>query len=204
MKNKKTAREESVSAWGICAVIFSMLLFSSAVKAEMTGSDSGSNTNQYLLGPQDELEISVWKEDDLNKTVVVRPDGAINFPLAGEIFVAKKTVGQVQKEISRKIKNYIPEAVVTVSVAKVAGYRVYVLGKVNNPGEYILGSYVDVMQALTLADGFTPYASENDVKILRRQSGKKLMIEFDYSEVIRGKNLDQNITLLSGDIVVVP
>ena len=119
------------------------------------------------LGPEDELDISVWKEADLNKIVVVRPDGRISFPLVGELLVAGKSVSYVQDEITKKIRKFIPEAIASVSIAKVASYRIFVLGKVKNPGQYILGSYVDVMQALTLADGLTPYASEEDIKIIR-------------------------------------
>ncbi len=188
----------------ICSAILVVITSSAGVSAQTKSVDTASVDRLYRLGPEDELEISVWKEEDLNKIVVVRPDGAISFPLVGEIQVSGKSVSQVQTEIRKKIRSYIPEAVVTVSVSKVAGYRIYILGKVKNPGEYVLGSYVDVMQALTLADGLTPYASENDIKIFRHQENGKIVIDFDYSKVTKGRDLNQNITLISGDIVVVP
>jgi polysaccharide export outer membrane protein len=158
----------------------------------------------YKLGPADLLEIFVWREEDLTKNVVVRPDGGISFPLAGELVVAGKTVSQVQEELTEKIQAYIPEAVVTVAVIEVASYRIYILGKVKNPGEYVLGNYVTVAQALTMADGLTPYAVESEIKVIRRQGDRDIILPFDHSKFMEGKNLKQNIMLRSGDTVVVP
>jgi polysaccharide export outer membrane protein len=158
----------------------------------------------YRIGPEDELFISVWKEPELQRKVLVRPDGGISFPLAGDIQVAGKTVKEVQDELSKRIQKYIPDAVVTVTVDKVSGYTIFVLGKVKNPGQYELGRYVDVIQALTLAGGVTTFADENDIKVIRRVNGKPVVFPFDYSAIKRGHNLEQNITLQSGDVVVVP
>lgn len=163
-----------------------------------------TDTEEYVLGPADELEIFVWKEEELNKTVVVRPDGGISFPLAGDISVAGRTIKQVQADLVERLSVYIPAAVVTVSVTKVAGYRIYILGEVKNPGEYVLGSYVTVAQALTLADGLTPYASKGGIKIVRQVDGKDTLLFFDYGDFMKGKNLEQNIKLRSRDTVVVP
>lgn len=163
------------------------------------------NDNAYLLGPEDVLEISVWREEDLNKQVVVRPDGGISFPLAGNIVVAGKTVSQVEQDLSTRIAKYIPEAVVSVSVIKISAYKIYVMGKVNNPGEYVLGSYVSVVKALTLADGLTPFAKEKKIKVIRTDHlGNESTFKFNYAAVKEGKKLDQNITLKSGDVVLVP
>lgn len=159
---------------------------------------------EYLIEPEDTLNISVWKEEGLQKDVLVRPDGGISFPLVGDLIAAGKSTSQIQTEITTKLKKYIPQPVVTVSLLKLAGYKVYVLGKVNKPGQFIVGSYVDVMQVLTLAGGLTPYASENDVKIIRRINGKEIVFPFEYSEVKSGERLQQNIILKSGDVVVVP
>ncbi len=160
--------------------------------------------DSYKIGPEDKLEISVWREEGLQKEVLVRPDGGISFPLAGDLHVAGKSPREVQEEITRKIRHYIPDAVVTVSVVEVSGYRIYVLGKVNNPGQFVVGRYVDVMQALTLAGGLTPYASESDIKIIRNEGGHQKVYPFRYSAVKRGEHLEQNILLKSGDTVVVP
>jgi len=159
----------------------------------------------YELGPEDVLDISVWQEEDLNKQVVVRPDGGISFPLAGNMLVAGKTIDQVQLQLTERISKYIPSAVVSVSVVKVAAYKIYVMGKVNNPGEYVLGSYVSVIKALTLADGLTPYAKESSIKIIRTApDGRETTLPFNYAQVKSGKRLAQNITLKSGDVVLVP
>lgn len=159
----------------------------------------------YELGPEDVLDISVWKEDDLNKQVVVRPDGAISFPLAGNLVVAGMTVDKVQDTLTSRIRKYIPGAVVSVSVAKISAYKIYVTGKVKNPGEYVLGSYVSVIKAITIADGLTPYAKESSIKIIRTaRDGTETVFPFNYSKVKSGKKLGQNIILKSGDVVLVP
>jgi polysaccharide export outer membrane protein len=158
----------------------------------------------YQIGPEDELEISVWGEETLQRTVLVRPDGGISFPLAGDLRAAGKTPNELRKELTERISKYIPEPFVTVSVSKVAGYQIYVLGQVNNPGQYLVGRYVDVLQALTLAGGLTPFASENNITIRRRKNGKEIVLPFSYSAAKQGQNSPQNVILQSGDTIVVP
>lgn len=158
----------------------------------------------YEIGPEDLLEISVWREEDLQREVLVRPDGWLTFPLVGPILAAGKTTQQLQAEITERLGKYIPDPVVTVTVRKIQGLKVFVIGKVEKPGEYVVGRYVDVLQALSLAGGLTPFADENAIKILRKEGGQEKVIPFDYSEVARGRNLEQNIRLQAGDIVMVP
>jgi polysaccharide export outer membrane protein len=158
----------------------------------------------YQIGPEDVLHISVWKEEELNREVLVRPDGGISFPLAGNMQAAGKTIQELTKELTGRIQRYIPDAVVTVTVGKVSGYDIFVIGKVQKPGQYTLGQYVDVLQALTLAGGLTPFASEDNIRIQRRESGKVLVFPFEYSDIQKGRKLHQNIILQSGDVVVVP
>jgi polysaccharide export outer membrane protein len=158
----------------------------------------------YQIGPEDVLEISVWGEETLQRTVLVRPDGGISFPLAGDLRAAGKTPEELRQELTNRIKKYIPEPFVTVSVSEVAGYQIYVLGQVNNPGQYLVGRYVDVLQALTLAGGLTPFASENNITIRRRQNGKEVVLPFSYSAAKQGQDSPQNVILQSGDTVVVP
>lgn len=160
--------------------------------------------DSYIVQPGDILTISVWKEKDLQGDVAVRPDGGLNFPLAGDIMVSGKTVEQLQKELAAKLQKYVPDPVVTVSVKQSAGYKIYVVGKVNRPGEFPANRDVDVMQALSMAGGLTPYASENRIKILRRENGVLKSIPFKYSHVKKGEDLEQNIILRGGDVVVVP
>ena len=166
---------------------------------------SGSvNAAGYSIGPEDVLEISVWKEEGLQSEVLVRPDGKISFPLVGDIQAEGKTPEQLRHEIAGWLRKYIPDPVVTVLVKKIAAYKIYVLGQINKPGQYTVGIYLDVMQALALAGGLNPYAAENDIRIIRRQGDKEIVIPFEYSEVKKGRNLGQNIILKTGDVVVVP
>lgn len=169
------------------------------------GQDKGPFTpGNYRLAPEDVLDISVWREETLQKQVLVRPDGGISFPLVGEIQAAGRTADDIRKEVTEKLKKFIANPVVSVSVLKIQGYKIYVLGKVNKPGDFIAGRYVDVLQALSMAGGITPFAEEDNIKVLRKENGKDRVFPFRYSDVRKGKNLDQNITLMPGDVVVVP
>ena len=159
---------------------------------------------EYRIGPEDVLHISVWKEEDLDRKVVVRPDGGVSFPLAGDVQVSGRTPLEVQDEIRSRLQRYVPDAEVTVSIDEISGYTVFVLGEVAEPGQFTLGRYVDVVQALTLAGGFTPYANNRSIKVLRRQDGREVSFEFDFRDVSRGRDLQQNIVLQSGDVVLVP
>lgn len=160
--------------------------------------------DSYIVQPGDILTISVWKEKDLQGDVAVRPDGGLNFPLAGDIMASGKTVEQIQKDLAAKLTKYVPDPVVTVAVKQSAGYKIYVVGKVNRPGEFPANRDIDVMQALSMAGGLTPYASENKIRILRRENGVLRSIPFKYSRVEKGQSLEQNIILRGGDVVVVP
>jgi polysaccharide export outer membrane protein len=157
----------------------------------------------YTLNAGDVLDISVWREDDLQRQVLVLPDGPISFPLAGQIAAAGRTTEDVQQTISDRLERYIPGAVVTVSVLNVSGNKVYVIGAVNNPGEFQVTRSIDVMQALSLAGGLTPFAGEDSIRILRRENGADLSFPFYYSDVKHGENLGMNIQLKSGDVIVV-
>lgn len=203
----------------LCSILFYVLLSACSLpSSESAGFDQSdvvetSKSNQqadttteadYKIGPEDILEISVWGEETLQRTVLVRPDGGISFPLAGDLRAAGKTPDELRQELTKRIEKYIPEPFVTVSVSKVAGYQIYVLGQVNNPGQYLVGRYVDVLQALTLAGGLTPFASENDITIRRRQNGREVVLPFSYSAAKQGENSPQNVILQSGDTIVVP
>ena len=122
----------------------------------------------YIVQPGDVLTISVWREKDLQGEVAVRPDGGINFPLAGDIVVAGKTIEQIQKDIAAKLTKYVPDPVVTASVKQSQGNKIYVVGKVNKPGDYASNRTIDVMQALSMAGGPNPFAAVNKIKIIRR------------------------------------
>jgi polysaccharide export outer membrane protein len=169
-----------------------------------TAASAPAHPTAYVIGPEDGLDISVWKDDTLKATSLVRPDGGISFPLIGEIQAAGKTTDQLRDEIRKRLEKYIPDAVVTVAVMHVASYRIYVLGRVNKPGDFAVGRDVDVLQALTLAGGLTPFAHENDIRVVRKIDGKTTTLPFRYSDVLKDGDLAQNITLRSGDVLLVP
>ena len=158
----------------------------------------------YLLQPGDVLAISVWKEADLSGDLLVRPDGAISMPLVGEIPAAGHTVEDVRSTIDQRLRKYIPEPAVTVSVKQTLGNQIFIIGKVNHPGPYPIIRPVDVTQALSLAGGTTPFASVDNIKVLRRHGAQQTIIPFRYSDIEHGRKLEQNILLESGDTVVVP
>jgi polysaccharide export outer membrane protein len=158
----------------------------------------------YQLAPEDVVEIAVWKEEGLQKQLLVKPDGSISFPLIGDIQASGKTTEQIKTEVTDRLKTYIPNPVVTVSVLKIVGYKVYVLGRVNRPGEIVAGRYVTVLQALSMAGGLTPFAEEDNIKVIRRTNGKETVFPFHYARIRKGNDLDLNIVLKSGDIVLVP
>ena len=179
--------------------VLALLSFNVVAKDENTSVNS-----QYVIGPGDFLSISVWKEEGMQLEVLVRPDGGITYPLAGEVHAGGLTAKELSDELVRKLKRYIPQPNVTVSVLKSISNKIYVIGKVARPGEFIATGYMDVLQALTMAGGLTPYADSDDIKIIRRtKSGNKVM-EFDYDEVSSGERLDMNIILQAGDTVIVP
>jgi len=158
----------------------------------------------YLVQPGDTLQVTVWKEQELQAEVLIRPDGGLSFPLAGEIEAAGHTVEDIRKVLQGRLTKYLPDPVVTVVVKKADGSRIFVVGKVNRPGDFALFRPIDVMQALSLAGGATPYADVNGIRILRREGAQQQVFHFRYDDVRRGKDLTQNILLHSGDTVVVP
>jgi polysaccharide export outer membrane protein len=168
--------------------------------AAATSSEEGS----YKVQPGDVLQVSVWKEPDLQSELLVRPDGGISFPLAGDVTVSGLSVAAVSDVIAERIKRYIPDPVVTVVTKAIGGNHIYVVGKVNRPGEFPFSRPLDVMQALSLAGGTTPFASLSSIRILRRDNGKQTAMRFDYGDIENGKALENNILLRSGDTVVVP
>jgi len=158
----------------------------------------------YRLGAEDVLLVSVWKDEQLTREVVVRPDGMFSFPLVGDIQAEERTVEDIRGDLVKRLIKYIPNPNVSIAVTKVISYKVYVVGRVNKPGEYVVGHYTDVLQALSLAGGLTPFAAENEIKVMRRVRGEQYAIPFRYGDVRKGRDLEQNIILHRGDVVMVP
>ena len=158
----------------------------------------------YKLGPADVLEISVWKDESLSREVLVPPDGVISFPLIGSIDVKGLTVEELREVVTKKLSEYVPDATVTVLLMQVRSLSAFVIGKVNHPGHFPIDLETSVMQILSMAEGLNPFASPGNIIILRREKGKTVKIPFNYKKVEKGQNLEQNIILKRGDVVVVP
>src|SRR5215470_14263633 len=152
-----------------------LFLLIAALSGVAAAADAGAGTDRggtaretYRLQPGDVLEISVWKEQDLQREVLIRPDGSFTFPLAGEVDARGKSVETVRAILVERLKKYVPTPVVTVAVKQIGGNRIYVVGKVIHAGDFPLSNSLDVMQAISLAGGTTPYAAVNNIVILRR------------------------------------
>lgn len=159
---------------------------------------------KYTLLPSDTLEISVWKEPDLQRSVLIRPDGRFSFPLVGDVLAVGKTVSEVQEQLTDTLKRFIPEVELTVTVTDASGNKIYVLGQVKQSGVFVVNPRVDILQALSIAGGFTPFAAVNDILLIRRRSGQQQTFNFKYGDVEKGTNLEQNIVMYPGDILIVP
>ncbi len=168
--------------------------------------DTTSNEGSYTVQPGDLLEVSVWKEPDLSREVLVRPDGGLSFPLVGEIPADGKSTEAVREAIANQLTRYISDPVVTVSVKQIGGNKIYVIGEVREPGEFVATRRMDVMQALSMAGGTTEYAKRDEIIILRRDpdTNEQAALKFPYGDVAAGRNLERNIVLHAGDVVVVP
>lgn len=158
----------------------------------------------YTIGPGDVLNIAVWENEDLTLPLAVLPDGTISFPLIGTVSVAERTVNEIKKEIEEKLTPYIPDPVLSLWVYQVNSMIVYVIGRVNRPGDFKLNSNITVLQALAMAGGLNPFAERGNIKIFRKNDKSTNVFEFNYDDVSRGKHLEQNIVLKRGDVIVVP
>jgi polysaccharide export outer membrane protein len=162
--------------------------------------------DSYVIGPEDVIEVSVWKNTDLSKVVKVRPDGQISLPLIGDVKASGLTPTQLKDAIATKLKEYKETPMVSVIVQEINSYNVFVIGEVAHPGKYTLKSNTTFLQALSLAGGFTPYASKNNIRLLRQDPKTMAVTEIrvKYDSVISGKNPQRDILLKPGDTIVVP
>lgn len=192
-----------IKSFKLLFALFSMMLVMPTL-AQSSETENVELSDSYLIGPGDQLNISVWKEEGMQLNVLVKPDGGITFPLAGEVQASGLTTDALRAVLVEKLTKYIPAPIVTVSVLQSVSNKVYVIGKVSRPGEFVATGYMDVLQALTMAGGVTPFANADEIKIIRRSKDGTEVFEFDYDDVASGDRLDMNILLKAGDTIVVP
>jgi polysaccharide export outer membrane protein len=175
-------------------------------KAESPSSAASAATGDptYKIGAQDVLRIDVWREDQLTRTVPVRPDGKITLPLLNDVQAVGLTPMELASTISEQLKKFVTNPQVTVSVTEINSRRIYVNGEVSKSGAYQLLPHMNVLQALSGSGGFTAFAKIKSIYILRMRDGKPVKIPFNYKQAISGKNPEQNIELEPGDVIVVP
>ncbi len=161
------------------------------------------SAGEYRIGPGDVLNIAVWKNQDLTRQLAVLPDGTLHFPLIREVKVEGKTIQELEEMLVTKLKEFVPEPDLSVSVFQVNSMVIYVIGKVNNPGRFPINTNIDVLQALAVAGGLNPFAKEKEISVFRKTGGKTDVFNFNYLEVSEGKKLEQNIMLNRGDVIVV-
>lgn len=164
-----------------------------------------AHDDTYVIGIDDVLAINVWKEPEVSRTVPVRSDGRISLPLAGEIQASGNTPKKLEQEIAAKLQSFIAEPEVTVIVEQIKSQKFNILGMVNKPGSYPLTSSSTVLDGIALAGGFKDFAKQKSIYVLRQNpDGTESRIAFNYKNVIKGKNSDQNVKLQSNDTIVVP
>lgn len=156
--------------------------------------------NEYLIGPEDVLEISVWKNADLSRVVIVRPDGRISIPLIGDVQAAGRTPGELKMAIEEKLQEYQETVVASVIVQEVNSYRIFMLGEIRAPGPYTLKRHTSILQAISLAGGFTEFASKNKIVLIRES--ERIKVRFD--DLVKGRTNDEDIILKPGDTIFIP
>ena len=184
--------------------LFSVLLVNIAVFSWTKPAIAQTKAPSYLIGPNDLLNIFVWKEPELSQDISVMHDGRITFPLIGEVMAKGRTATELKDVITEKLRAYITAPEVTVIVRESRSRRIYTIGKVNTPGPYPLEPGMTVIQAISAAGGFAEWADTKNVLIIRNEDGKKVQLRYNHKEFISGKNLNQNIMLKSNDTIVVP
>ena len=203
----------------LCTLIFTLSagMGPGAAAQETSGQGSGSSPSQspvppksatddpeYIIGADDGLDISVWKEPEISRRVPVRSDGKISIPLLNDIQAAGLTPMQLQAQITEKLRKFLTEPQVTVTVLATNSRRVYIMGEVGRPGPIALLAKMTVLQAITTAGGLGQFANGSKIRILRNDNGKQTVFSFNYKEVLNGRNPEQNIILKPGDSIVVP
>ncbi len=188
----------------LCLSLVASLAAQSKQDKDSGRSAPGTDDPAYVIGPEDVLNVNVWKEAEVSGSVPVRPDGKISMPLLNDVQAAGLTPTQLAADITEKLKKYLEQPRVTVVVSAINSRRVYILGQVARPGAFPLLPGMTVLQALSSAGGLAEFAHSKDIYVLRTEAGKQQKMPFNYKAVLKGQNSEQNIALKAGDTIVVP
>jgi len=199
----------SVRMLVIAGLLLGMPMGCASVSQEALDEVAKPASKEFLLGPEDVLEVTVWRNQDLSRTVVVRPDGKISLPLIGDVQASGLNSSQVAAKIAARLTEFKENPNVSVSLKEVNSYFIFVLGEVLKPGKYPLKSYATVLQGVSMAGGFTMYASKNKMQVIRTHTNEggqenQIRIPVPYNELVSGKGEIENFILKSGDTIVVP
>jgi polysaccharide biosynthesis/export protein len=194
-------------------IIMSLIIAQGIVNAQNDKEISGKLTSpaqvppdsdKYLIGPGDVLFIQVWKEDLLSQTVMVRTDGKISLPLIDEIQAAGLTPLRLKEELTQKLKQFVETPIVTVMVRDAKSFKVYIGGEVKSPGVYTLVEEINLLQFIQLVGGFTPWANQRKILLIRKEGEKETRFTINYKKIISGADLSNNLIIKSGDTIIVP
>jgi polysaccharide export outer membrane protein len=192
-----------------CFVVALMMIVGCSGRTSKSEVESKMHAGEFLLGPEDVLEVVVWRNQDLSRQVVVRPDGMISLPLVGDVQASGLTADQLAERIAKRLKEYKENPAVSVSVKEVNSYNVFVLGEVAKPGKYQLKSYTTVLQAISMAGGFTPFASKNKLQVVRHINNgdggwREVRLSMPYDDLLTGRGDPEYFVIKAGDTIVVP
>jgi polysaccharide export outer membrane protein len=185
-------------------ILLALISSSSSLPAQTLEPPKSTGSPLYIIQPNDLLQIFVWKEPVLSGKFLVRPDGRISVPLVQDLQAAGMTPGQLKQHIEQSLKEYVDTPNVTIIIETIQSYRIFVTGKVAKPGMQTMERPMSVLQALSLAGGFSEFANPADIVIIRNSGEDSTLFRFNYPEVIKGRNFSQNMLLKAGDVVVVP
>jgi polysaccharide biosynthesis/export protein len=204
-------RKSGVPGLLAVAVVMSLSVLSGCTQSGLVGSavEGKSSNIEFVLGPEDVLEVVVWRNQDLSRVVIVRPDGMISMPVIGDVQAAGLTSDQLAERITARLKEYKENPTVSVSVKEINSYNVFVIGEVAKPGKYQLKSYTTILQAISIAGGFTPYASRNKLQIVRHITNgnggwREVRLAMPYDDLVKGQADPEYLMIKSGDTIVVP
>ncbi len=183
-------------------ILFALFLLLASMHTELAV--AVEKPDVYQLRQGDKILISVWREDALQKEVVVLPDGSITFPLVGRLEVAGLSTPEVEQSVTTRLKKYLSAPIVTVAIVGIDGHRAYVTGKVVHPGSIIINGPITVLQAISMAGGFDKFADEGSIKVIHEKPGDREVLAVEYKDIISGRDISTNVLLKAGDTVVVP